>query len=405
MPRYRKTIRIGGKRVSQYFRTKQAADDWYRKMVDERDAARAGVDAKPDEVLLIDFAKKYIAKRHAKYDHNTFINDEQRMRDYIIPKFGDRVLSKISAAEWNGLFEEIVTVQGKAKATSNRVRGLASNMYTAALEANPPAANDNPIRRVKPYDERKARIKKIKHNFFKTLTHVESYMDAAREESPGYWVRLMVIFNTGIRQGESIALKWKDVDWETRVISVERTYQQSDYTVKEGTKGFDEGEDYVVGINDRLLEALTWWRDNTRFSKPEDWICSQANGKHFHVWHLRRFHRRVLKRASLPFITQHGLRHTYATHYLDKGGRLEDLQKMLGHKSITTTQIYTHVLPHTAKDKAQVLNIGSTKVKPIFTKAVTKVSPKFKKSVGKVETKNPVIRENHGEKFGVTDGT
>ena len=107
-PRIRKTIRIGGKRVSQYFRTKEAADRWYRKMVDEKDAARAGLDAAPEEIKLIDFAKKFIAKRQREYDHNTFINDEQRMRAYVIPKFGNRVLSKISAAEWRDYFESIV---------------------------------------------------------------------------------------------------------------------------------------------------------------------------------------------------------------------------------------------------------------------------------------------------------
>jgi integrase len=404
-PRIRKTIRIGGKRVSQYFRTKKAADAWYRKMVDERDAARAGVDALPEETLVIDFAKKFIAMRVKKYDHNTFINDEQRMRTYVLPKFGSRVLSKISAAEWETHFDEIVTSQGKSRATSNRVRALVSKMYAEAMRAKPPLAQDNPIRRVKPFDERKTRVKKIKNNLFKTTSQIEQYLDAARVEEPGYWIRLMVIFNTGIRQGESIALKWKDIDWDNQSIKVERTYQQSDYTVKEGTKGFDEGEDYEVGINDALLEALQWWRGVTRFNGPEDYICCQANGKIYHVWHLRRFHRRVLKRARLPFITQHGLRHTYATHYLEQGGRIEDLQRQLGHKNITTTQIYTHALKHTAKKRAQVLSIGDTRVKPDFIKAVTKVSPKFKKTGGREETKNPVIRENHGVKFGVTDGT
>lgn len=359
-PRIRKTIRIGGKRISQYFRTKELAEKWYRKQITLRDASRAGLELEPEHVVLIDYAKKHIAKRVKTHDHNVWSNDEQRMRDYILPIFGNRMISQITSTEWRKLFQELVTEKGLAKSTANRVRALASKMYTDAMMEEPPVCRENPISRVKPFDERKTRIKKIKNNFIKSFDDVLLYVEEAKKEEPGYWIYHMIAFNTGLRTSQKVALQWQDVDWETRVITVQRSYQASDHTIKLGSKGFDEGEDYVVGINDTLFEALKWWHGKTRFKKPSDWICSQPTGEHFFVWHLRRCHLRILKRSGVAHVTAHGLRHTYATHYLELGGRLESLQRILGHKDISTTQIYTHVIPKTAKDKANVLNIGSS---------------------------------------------
>lgn len=364
----RKTIRIGGKRISKYFRTKELADRWYRKMSDQKDAARAGLDLPPEAISLGEFAKKFIASRYKAYDHNTFVNDEQRMRTYVLPyrpdpnlpPFAERELDQISSAEWRGLFEYMVGDLGKSKSTANRVRALVSKMYNDALEANPPLARENPIhRRVKPFDERKTRIKKIKNNFWQRREDMIAYLASARVEEPGYFIYTMIGCNTGLRDSQKVPLQWRDFNPVLRTLTIERSYQASNYTIKAGSKGWAEGEDYVVGVNDTLYRVLSWWKGTTRFPRPTDFICSRSDGSHFQVWHLRKAHERIMKRARVPRITPHGVRHTYATHYLEAGGSLENLQRMLGHKDISTTQIYTHVIPRTMKDKANTLNVGA----------------------------------------------
>lgn len=395
---YRKTIRVGGKRISHYFRTKEAADRWYRKMRDQKEALRAGVELPAEEILLEDYAKRFLARRLKIKDHNVWINDEQRIRDYILPKFGKRLLSSINTPEWKRFLEEIVTELGRSKATSNRVRAVASKLYNEALEENPPLARTNPITRAKPFNERRARIKKIKDNFLRSSDDMLRYLTEARKREPGYFIYMMIKFNTGLRTGQAVPIQWKDIDWNDRLIRVERTYQSSNNTLKKGSKGWSEDEEYVVGLNDALFKALQWWKSESEFSRPTDFVASQEDGKHFYSWHLRRRHRNILREMNRPEcpkcgkamkdvlpsrynksgygctscnvfksrketranpirITEHGLRHTYATHYLERGGSTDDLQKILGHKQASTTQIYTHIIPKTMNVKANVLSI------------------------------------------------
>lgn len=374
--RIRKTIRIGGKRVSQYFRTRALADEWYRKMLDQRDMARAGIEPDEQEVTLLEFAKAYIARRARSKGHNVWVNDEQRLRTYILPLFKDRALCSITATEWKTLFESVVVEQGKSKATSNQVRAIASKMYNEAIEQT--ILKDNPIRRVKPYNLKRGRVRKIKDHFWQDLSDLVAYLEAARDEEPGFYVFKFIECNTGLRRSQIVPLQWRDVNEQLKVISVERSYMASNDSIREGSKGFAAGEDYVVGINDALWEVLQWWKGRTAYAGLQDYICVQSKkagnaGKHFYSWHLKKAHERIIKRVNqervdrsledgskadvLKRIKPHGIRHTYATHYLESGGTLEGLQRMLGHKDVSTTQIYTHVIPKALQQKANIMNV------------------------------------------------
>lgn len=364
--RVRKTIRIGGKRVSQYFNTKAAAEKWYRQMQDRKDFARAGIDPEPEDILLVDAAKVFIAKRLKSHGHNTWVNDEQRMRTYVLPRFKDRPLRMITTTEWKTLFESVVTELGKSKATSNQVRALVSKLYNDAIEAG--TVNENPIRRIKPYMLKRGQLKKIKEHFWHDLADLVAYLEASREEEPGYYVYKMIECNTGLRRSQIVPIMWKDFSSRERTFTIERSYMASNDTINAGSKGFEEGDDYVVGVNDALHEVLTWWKSRTPYGKSTDFICAQtvnegSEGKHFYSWHLRKAHERIIKRAGLKRIKPHGIRHTYSTHYLESGGTLEGLQRMLGHKNISTTQVYTHVIPKAMKQKANVMNIRAGVVK------------------------------------------
>jgi integrase/recombinase XerC len=146
--------------------------------------------------------------------------------------------------------------------------------------------------------------------------------------------RLVVelLYATGIRVGEMVGLDLDDVDRHRRVVRV--LGKRS----KERTVPFGQAAD-------RALDS--WLREGRHRlvnSKSGSALLLGARGGRIDQRTVRRIvHERVSRVAGAPDLGPHGLRHTAATHLLDGGADLRAVQELLGHASLATTQIYTHI--------------------------------------------------------------
>ena len=165
----------------------------------------------------------------------------------------------------------------------------------------------------------------------------------------------MLSVHTGLRQGESLGLKWADVDLEQGTLQVRRTLS----TAKGGPR-FTEPKTArsrrrirltaeAVGAlkrhrmiqNKKRLKAGDLWQDADLV------FCSLVGTPLNHNNVINRLFNPLLKRAALPTSTRfHDMRHTCATLLLSRNLNPEKVQKLLGHSSITTTlDTYSHDLP------------------------------------------------------------
>jgi integrase len=132
--------------------------------------------------------------------------------------------------------------------------------------------------------------------------------------------------HTGLRKGELLGLTWEQVDFARGVIALGRR-------TKSG-KGRD------VPVNQAVYAALAPLRKAAG--------GSDATGR---VWGaLRKIdtaYNTALRRAKIiaPEVNFHTLRHTFASHYVMRGGSIVKLQAILGHASVRTTQIYARLAP------------------------------------------------------------
>ena len=149
------------------------------------------------------------------------------------------------------------------------------------------------------------------------------------------------LYSTGCRISEILALTWREIGW-------------SDGTVIVTGKG---RKDRLVILGDRAVDALRKLRSCVNSERPDrggadaDVFLSDRYEK-LSARFVERRMKRYLAEAGLPTdLSPHKLRHSFATHLLDAGADLRSVQEMLGHSSLSTTQIYTHVSIEHLKDQ------------------------------------------------------
>lgn len=148
---------------------------------------------------------------------------------------------------------------------------------------------------------------------------------------------LYVIYSAGLRVGEVVRLKCKDIDSERMLIKVKQSKGRKDrYTL----------------LSKACLKQL---RKYYKLYKPEKWLFPGGKvGKHLTERSVQRIFKKACSKSNITKeVSVHSLRHSFATHLLEKGTDLRFIQKLLGHKSTKTTEIYTHV---SNKDISKISN-------------------------------------------------
>ena len=141
---------------------------------------------------------------------------------------------------------------------------------------------------------------------------------------------LELLFATGVRVGELSNITIRDISLEDR-------------TIKIRGKG---NRERLVFLPDYQLVALIriYIQIRNQFQPNTSNLLINTRGSGINTQLARLLIRRIAEKAKLKRrITPHMLRHSAATHLLDSGVDIRHVQKLLGHQSITTTQIYTHV--------------------------------------------------------------
>jgi integrase/recombinase XerD len=149
---------------------------------------------------------------------------------------------------------------------------------------------------------------------------------------------LTLLYGTGIRAGECAGLAEKDIDWEERTIRVTG-------------KG---GHERTIPLNDEVLHIMRQYRLARGGGKAaESFFRSREGGPLSRNAIYERVRSNGRRAGIQRRVSPHRLRHTFATHLIQEGVGLVTLRDLLGHRQITSTQIYIHL---TAQDLRQAAN-------------------------------------------------
>lgn len=353
MPKIKASITINGKRIFERFNNKTEAKQWKAEMRSRKVSNRHGLPvATISNLTFGDFARveicddegrvvvadgEFMKRRKLNYGKATWGPDAQRLRDYLIPKFGKRYLNDIKSGQVRQGLLDICDEHKLSTATRDRLRALMSAVYSDALNREHPLVDSNPCAGIR------FGGKRISAN----PSHIESskaadrFKEKARELGWPHFIACLFAVNAGLRKQEIVPLRWCDIDWENGFLNVSRKYLQWEDKIVSGTK---RGENFSrpVPIPEEFLNLLKEWRLVSKFNKDKDFILPDSEGGHMKprmVWQLVVYVREAVGES----VTVHGLRHTYGREFAQKSGNIGALKDILGHSTLAVTELYSRL--------------------------------------------------------------
>jgi len=181
---------------------------------------------------------------------------------------------------------------------------------------------------------------------------VTRFLDVARETD--YYVYFATLLYTGLRRGELLALRWRNLDLDSgKLTVVETAYKlgNGEYRIKE-PKTAQSRRTVTLPIS--LVELFKVYRSDQELLRiqlgislnADDFVFIRPDGSPINPSAITLAFRRIIKRTGLKDIRIHDLRHTHATLMLKAGEHPKVVSERLGHANISITlDIYSHVLP------------------------------------------------------------
>lgn len=233
---------------------------------------------------------------------------------------------------------------GLSYKTVKNIRGVLSSAYEYALENH--YVNENPVL--------KSRMPSFPHSIKKEVPEynaeqVRKLLLYAKEHDSHIYIFLLLALYTGLRKGELLALTWDDVDYDKKLLRVNksRTGSRKDVTTQITTPK-TESSNRKIPINDFVIEALIAEKKRQReyaqmlgngYDRSHNFIVRNILGQPYvNLSAINRVVDRLTENAGLPHCTIHGFRHSVASILDDNGVPIQDISVLLGHESVQTTE-------------------------------------------------------------------
>lgn len=286
---------------------------------------------------------------------STFENVRSKVEKMTEEHFKELKLKKITVA----YCQKVVIELSKSYVLYNHYLSVINRIFKYAVLMD--ILDSNPFDKViKP----KSRQIQRKGNFL-TKEELKEFLKLAQTATLSYFFPLVHLMGyTGLRQGEALALKWSDIDFENKKITVDKTAarikeKQTLQTPK--TKNSKR----VISIDPTTLSILKSWKkdqikiyfkNGKHFEGDDNFIFTNQRGDWVHIHNFIPYFKRFVTDHKLKPITPHGLRHTHASLLFSAGVEPKNISDRLGHSTVQITlDLYTHITEEQRSDTVDKL--------------------------------------------------
>jgi integrase len=319
-----------GRPAAGYF-TKRTAEAWLREVLDE---ARRGVlvglvrtgvrfaEAADDYLLWLEFERD--RKPSTLRGYRTIV------RGHLLPAFGDVLLEDLTPERLERWAASLGSDRPLSNASKIRILTVLAGICKRAtkvhkLPRNPAATLEKPIQR----------RRTIALDVF-SPAEVLALVRAAEDEQDAA-IFLTAAF-TGLRRGELVALRWRDVSFAGQYLRVTASYTERELSTPKS------GKVRSVPLAPEVAQALARLSQRGQWTSEDDLVFPGFGGGYLDASALYRRYKLALQRAGLRDLRFHDLRHTFGTRAISKASILQ-VKEWMGHADVQTTMQYLHYSP------------------------------------------------------------
>lgn len=300
-----------------------------------------GIYIEPSDEPLKDYLKEWLRTKKGNVSRETYDHYLSLCKNHIIPRLGKYKLNTLKIKHVKNFYNDLKEHTTLTPGSIYRIHIVLRNALNSAVEEG--AIRTNPAK----YEDAPKRPRK--EMLYWDEQDAWKFLDTAKGERT--YIAFYLAIKTGMRQGEILGLKWSDIDLERKTITIQRELshkgdrfqppktESSQRTIEIHDKTIEQLKKHYVRIKQERLRAGEMYEENGL-------VIPTGLGTPLLPRNLNRTWYRLRKKAGVPEIRFHDLRHTHVAISIKAGHSLKAIAERIGHSSTQhTADTYAHLLP------------------------------------------------------------
>lgn len=264
-----------------------------------------------------------------KTSKKSYKADENFFKTHILPTWNNLPMNKLAKQDITNKHISLLSYNKLSPSTANKLLKYLSYFYNLAILWEIPNVTLNPTKNIKPF-----KVDNLMERYLNKDEINRILFYASKINNPFIKPIIQTLLLTGGRKSEVLNLKWNDVDFDNQILTFTDT---------------KSNKNRKIPISKMLLDVLK------NLTKINEYLFPSLKLKNRPFQNLTYYWQIIRRQAMLKDVRIHDLRHTFASILVNQGVSLYEVQKLLGHSSISITQRYAHLSNESLKNAVDVV--------------------------------------------------
>jgi integrase len=318
-----------------------------------------GEHVEPNRMTVRVWLARWLETIRHELSPKTYERYSEIVNNFLVPALGSLLLTKLGPSHIQEAYNSWATA-GRRDGRPGGLSPLTRRYFHVVLRSALNRALEQQLIMRNPADVFRKRLPKVERKEMVTLNADQSqrFLDELKDHRV-YWP-VMIALSTGMRRGEILALRWKNVDLDRGIVRVVQSLEQTQAGIRfKDTKSSRSRSIVVPAFAIKELRRLKRAQTEELLAigtkqNGETLVCCRIDGQPLQPRSVTQQFTQLRKRIDgLPRVRFHDFRHSHATQLLADGVHPKVAQERLGHSTITTTMdLYSHVTDTMQSDAA-----------------------------------------------------